>query len=969
MSIKTSSYRRRLLCAAISLALLPLAGNSLAQAAATPEIDEVIITGSLITRRDAIAESPILTIDQGAILASGYVTIDQYLNTLPQITPSLSSQSNNPSSNGRAVIDLRGLGSGRNLVLLDGRRGMGSYSSGVVDTNTIPAALIDRIEVITGGAAATYGTDAVSGVVNFILKKDFEGLALNTQFRQTEQNDGIESGVDLTLGSKFLDGRGSALFNASYFNRDAMYKDAREFSAQASSATGIFPGGSYSAGVALPSQAGVDAIFGPDKCNQNGGQAGFGFNPNGSLFCTGVAGTATRDAAGYTGPADHIAKQFYPDFFSYNFEPANILVLPMERWNFFSSFELDMSPNFQPYARFTFTNYNALQELAPTPAGGTTGFTVPVTNPFIPAQLRTLLATRAAPATPFAFSKRFNALGGRTGFTTHDVMQVITGTRGEITGSWEYDVYASYGRSTLNEIQGGNVRRDRVQAALDAANGGTSLCAGGLNLFGDAVISQACKDYIGLEAKNLTVMEQEIVEGTVTGDLFEVPAGTVQAAFGASIRKIDFDFKPDSGLQPGLVAGFNEQKPISGDLEFKDLFAEVVVPIINDQPFIDALSITGGYRTTDSDQSGKADTWKTTVDWRINDMLRARGGLQSAVRTPSISELFSPQLNNFPNFTNLDPCNTTGTIAATYRNGASGAQVRALCTAQSAVAGFANYAQPASQATGITGGNPNLSPETADSFTIGAVLSGFDHPLLERSIITIDYWSIELEEVIAAVGATDIVQRCFNRDNANPTYSINNSWCQQFKRDPNNGGVVNLLQLSQNQSFTNTSGVDLTVNWGMDLSGDLGSVNVGLTTTWTEKYETQTTSVDPMYDYVGTIGSGSGSSAPEWRYTINPSWSSGPVQLQVIGRYIDSMKNSQTVTGGSPITNTGTESTMYWDLTGSYELPYGFSVRAGINNVSDQQPRLYSPNVQANTDPSLYDILGRRFFVGVDFRL
>lgn len=940
-----------------------------AQQPTEPVIEEVIVTGSLIRRRDAVAESPIMTVDQSAILDSGYVTIDQYLNTMPQIVPNLSSQSNNPSSNGRAVVDLRGLGSSRNLVLVDGRRAMGAYSSGTVDVNTIPTALIERVEIITGGAAATYGPDAVSGVVNFILKKDFEGLAINTQYRETAENDGIESGIDLTLGSQFMDGRGSAVFNASYFSRDAMYKDAREFSAQASGQTGTFPGGNYSAGAALPSQAAVDALFGPNKCNQNGGSAGFAFNPDGSLFCTGVVGNATRNVEGYSGPESDIATRWYPDAFSYNFEPANILVLPMERWNFFSNFELDLSPNFQPYARFTFTNYNALQELAPTPAGGSTGFTVPVTNPFVPAQLRTLLASRATPATPFALSKRFNNLGGRTGYTTHDVMQVTTGTRGELAGSWDYDIYATYGRSTQNELQGGNVRRDRVQALLDSANGGTSVCAGGLNLFGSAAISPACAEHISLEAKNLTSIEQKIIHGTVTGDLFEVPAGTVQAAFGISNRKLDFDFKPDGGLQPGLVAGFNEQKPISGALEFTEVFGEVVIPLLNDRPFIDALSLTTGYRITDSDQTGESDTWKATLDWRINDMVRARGGLQYAVRSPSISELFSPQLNNFPTFTNQDPCNTTGTIAATYRNGPNATQIRALCTAQSSVAGLGGYVQPAGQATGITGGNPNLQPETADSYSVGVVLSNFDLPLLEDTTISLDYWSIEMDDVIAAVGATTIVQRCYNRDGANPSFSPTNNWCQQFKRDPNNGGVVDLLQLSQNQSVTNTSGVDLTLNWGMDLSGELGSIDVGFVTTWTEKYETQTTSVDPMYDYIGTIGSTSGSSVPEWRYTINPSWSRDELRVQAVGRYIDGMKNSQTVTGGSPLTNTGTKATWYWDLTGSYELPAGFSVRAGINNVTDQDPRQYTPNVQANTDPSLYDVLGRRFFIGIDFQI
>jgi outer membrane receptor protein involved in Fe transport len=966
-------YRHSSLAKAVRLAIIGGSAGAAGMAVSmptfaqdTPEIEEVIVTGSLIARRDAIAESPILTVDQGALLESGYTTIEQYLNTLPQIAPGLSSQSNNPSGNGRAVVDLRGLGAGRNLVLMDGRRAMGSTSAGTVDINTIPSALIERVEIITGGAGATYGPDAVSGVVNFIMKKDFEGMAINSQYRETAQGDGVEWSSDITLGGTFMEGRGSAVFNGSFFTRDAMYKDTRSFSAQADGATSSFPNGSWTPGASTPSQAAVDALFGPNLCNANGGAAGFGFNPDGSLFCTGVQGNATRNAVGYKGPESDIATRFYPDFFSYNFEPANILVLPMERWNMYSSFEVDISEHFQPYGRFTFTNYNALQELAPTPTAGTTGFTVPVTNPFLTPQIRTLLASRDAPTAPFAFAKRFNALGGRTGFNTHDVMQVTTGTRGLITGSWNYDVYASYGRSTLNEVQGGNVRRDRTQALLDAADGGRSQCEGGLNLFGGAAISSACQARISLQAKNLTTIEQEIIEGTVSGNLFEVPAGMVQAAFGISARNLNYDFKPDGGLQPGLVAGFNEQLPVNGALEFKDIFSEVIVPLLNDLPLVDSLSFTGGYRVTDNRRSGSAETWKTTLDWNINDMVRARGGFQHSVRTPSIGELFNPQLNNFPTFTNQDPCNTTGPIVATYRGGPNGAQVTALCKAQSAVAGTASYFQPAGQATGISGGNPDLMPETADSFTLGAVINGFEHRLLERSTFTVDYWSIELEDVISSVGASTIVQRCFNRDNANPTYSPTNQWCQLFVREPTNGGVINLKQFARNQAFTNTSGVDISGNIGMDLPNELGSVDVSLVSTWMEKYESQTTIVDPINDFAGTIGSGG--STPEWRHTVTPTWSRGPAQAQITARFIDEMVHANTVTGGSPITNTGVKATWYYDLTGRYEIMEGVTIRGGINNVTDQLPRLYSPNVQSNTDPSMYDVLGRRYFVGFDLR-
>lgn len=931
----------------------------------------ITVTGSRFARRDEVAESPILTIGQDAMLESGYTTVEHYLNTLPQITPSLSSQSNNPSSNGRAVLDLRGLGSNRNIVLIDGRRGMPSFAGGTVDINTIPSALVERVEIITGGAASTYGADAVAGVANFMLRKNFEGIEIDSQYRAAmEEGDGVEWGTGITMGSNFADNRGNAVLSLNYFTREVLGKGARDFSAQASGATGAWPNGSYATGTNTPSQAAIDAIFGADTCNPNGGN-GFGFNPDGSVFCSGVQGNPNRNVVGYTGPDSDIAEVFYPDRFSYNFEPDNNLVLPLNRWNIFSAVDYEVNESARVYGQFQFTNYNAEQELAPTPA---TGFVVPVTNPFIGAELASLLASRADPTANFSLSKRFNALGGRVGSTTHDVWQFTVGVDGALAGteSWTYDVYYSQGRSTLNEIQGGNVRVPRVNELLAAEDGGASICAGGLNLFGAAPISQACQDYISLKAKNLTEIEQQVIEGTIQGEFIQLPAGAIQTAFGVQYRSIDFNFQPDSGLQPGVVAGFNEQLPTAGYLDWYDVYGEALVPLVADMPFVDELSLTLGYRVSDNSRSGSADTYKINGDWKVNDNFRFRGGYQKAIRAPSITELFAPVLNNFPTFTSQDPCNTTGAILDTEygRNGPNGAQVAALCATQSAVAGGGGYVQPAGQARGLVGGNENLSPEESTSYTIGFVVnSPFTGGSFVESLgLTVDYWSIEMEDVIDSVDAATIVQRCFNRDGANPTFDPSNIWCTQFQRDQTDGGVINLEQFDRNQASIETSGVDITARWGLDLADvgvDAGSLNWNLVATWVEKFTEQTTSVDPVDDFVGTIGALTGQAKPEWRFTLNTNYTVNDLSLNLATRYIQDMVHRNTVLGGSPVTNTGVNSTWYLDLNGTYALTDWVQLRAGVNNLLDQEPRLYTPNVQANTDPSLYDVIGRSAFVGV----
>ena len=756
-----------------------------------------------------------------------------------------------------------------------------------------------------------------------------------------------------------------------------MYKGARTFAAQATSTTSFFPGGNWTPGANAPNQAAVNMMFGNGVCNVTGGDAGFGFNPDGSPFCTGVLGDTSREVVGYTGPQSWIAQNFFPDRFSYNFEPDNILVLPMERWNIFSNVSMDLGEHFQPYVQAIFTNYNAKQELAATP--GAIG-TVPRTNPFVPASLNPLLDARPIPAAGISMGYRFSALGGRTGENNHDVWQLVAGTKGALAGDWSYDLYYSYGRAVQTEIQGGNVRVPRVTALLTSTSDGTAgytacQASGGFNPFGDNPLSPACQAYIGLQAKNQTIVDLTNAEGVVTGKLFDVPAGEVQAAFGVGFREIELDFKPDSGLQPGQVIGFNEQLPIQGRLDYLDAFAEVTVPLLNDLPGVKSLSLTGGYRSTDNNIFGRDDSWKATLDWSITDSWRFRGGVQSAVRSPNIAELFAPQVNNFPSIgNNTDPCNTSVANPNTFhpeygRNGPNGAAVAALCAVQSSGAGSSTYNQGFGQAQALTGGNPNLVPETADSWSAGFVFtSQSDNPWLDRLSFSVDYLSIEISDVIASFSALNIMQRCYNREGANPTYSNSNAWCQMFVRNDASGRPENVQTIANNQSFINTSGVDLAVDWGLTLGERAGDLMFSLVGTWVEKWEIQDNTTTPVYDYVGTISQTTASSTPEYKVNLTTSWSMGELQLQHTMRYIDSMTHGLIVTGTNPSSVSGVSETYYHDLMGRYNLTDNITLRAGVNNLGSQRPRLYVPNVQAGTDPSLYDVLGRRYFVSLNVR-
>ena len=295
------------------------------------------------------------------------------------------------------------------------------------------------------------------------------------------------------------------------------------------------------------------------------------------------------------------------------------------------------------------------------------------------------------------------------------------------------------------------------------------------------------------------------------------------------------------------------------------------------------------------------------------------------------------------------------------------AQVTALCTAQAAVAGDAAFSQPFGQAQAIVGGNPDLKPETADSWTFGVVMSPeFDSRFFQRMGFTVDYFSIELEDVISAVGATTIITRCYNNEGANPTYDINNEWCSLFNRDQSDGRVIDLEQFQRNQSVWKTSGIDATVNWGMDVGP--GALDMAMLISYVDSFETQTTSVDPFNEFAGTIGNTTGSATPDLRGTLQASYSMDNLMVQVTTRYISAMDHANLVTNPNA-TATGTDATWYTDLSARYDVTDSITLRMGVNNIANQQPRLYTPNVQASTDPSTFDVLGRRFFVGFDWRL
>jgi iron complex outermembrane receptor protein len=979
----------------VGFGLAGLAAPAIAQTAdeQTTQVGEIVVTGSRIARQDYQSASPIVTVDTQDFQATGSVTIDSLLNDMPQFVPSVSSTSNNPSNGGQANLNLRGLGTSRTLVLMNGRRVVPSNASGVVDINILPTALIKNIEVISGGASAAYGSDALAGVANFILNDSFEGVQIDAQYGETDRSDGTTESYSLTVGGNFADDRGNMVLSIGRSTRAQIYNGARDWAA-VSGASGTTPLGSTTFDSNnLPTQAFINNYFGTPTvcatsanpsapCVGNSGQ--FGFNNDGSLFSY----VLTRNFKSPGGITYDGFAQPGVGTYAFNTGALNSLQLPLDRWSAYAGGRYKLNDNAEVYSSLLFTQYTAQQELAATPAAGnvpSTGFRVPTTNPFIGTTLRSFLNSRANPNGSFLLNKRFTEVGGRIGNDRYNVYQLTAGVRGDIADSeWTYDVYAQYGRVDNTTTQSGNVSRSAVQRLLDAPDGGRSLCEGGFNPFGESNLSAACINYISRTGQNTTISEQTVVEASLQGPLFALPAGEARGAFGVQYRQDNYAFRPDASLAQtntvvarpdggsnggSEIAGFNASQALNGDTNSKELFAEVLLPLLSDLPFVQQFDLTLGARYSDYNTIGGVSAYKADFEWQVVDGLRFRGGANRAVRAPSIGELYAPTNTSFPaigtpSATGLsgDPCD----IRSSYRNGPDAAKVRALCIAQGISANaIDSYQFGNNQATGITGGNATLEEETADTWSVGAIYqSRFQHPLLSGFSASVDYYNIEITNVIGTVTASAQLQGCYNAQGQNPNYDASNTYCQLFIRDSLTGNVTQARELNQNLATLKTSGIDAQFDWRVQLADaglpDWGSLNANVVVGWLDTWERQDAAGGPFINRTGTIDSVFGNTFPEWKMLSSLNWSMGSFGAGVRWRRVGEMTQFGTTNVLEPL--------HYFDLNGTWTINDTVVLRAGVNNLTDEDPRVYSPGVQANTDPSTYDVLGRRYYVGMTAR-
>ena len=927
-------------------------------------VEEITVTGSRIVRKDYETSSPVFTLDESAILDAGTPQIEQVLNELPQLVPTITTTSNNPSNGGQAFVDLRGLGAGRTLVLVDGQRLQPSTVSGLIDLNTVPAGLIESIEIVTGGGSAVYGSDAISGVVNIKLKRDFEGVRINALTAQTGESDGATNGFNILMGGNFAGDRGNAVLYLSYDDRDEVFAGERDFSAVALGPTlaplgsTSIPNGYYVASGNNPAtQAAYDAVFGQYGAapGQVPNTSWIGFNEGGSVFSR----TGTVNFQGDTSDPGFNAANY-----TYNYSPVNYLQLPLERRQMAAFGHYKVADSAEFYAKMTYTNYTASQELAATPVSSGVGSSMLPTNPYIPADLATILASRTTPDAAFQFVKRTLEVGPRNGTNDYDVVQFAVGMRGDfVIGSqdWNWDVFGGWGTTQRNELQTGNVSRSRLQAAYDAtAANPDPLGCGGFNPFGLNAISPACAQAIAIQAQNTTNLENTYAMAVMTGGVVDLPAGTLQAAVGLERRDVDAIFRPDEFLASGDVVGFNAQQPTEGKIDVTEAFVEVSVPLLADKTAVSYLGLDAAYRYSDYNLAGGVDTYMVGLEYAPTDTVKLRTSYNHAIAAPNVSQLFRPQQENFPAYT--DPCWN----GSAERTGPNAAQVDALCAAQGAPA---NFPQGNSQVRALVGGNPDLEPESADTYTVGIVWQpDFSSTDLRMAI---DWFRYEIEDRIGSVGAASIVSRCFNAQDANPSYSNNNIWCTFFER--NAAGIAeNVKSNDQNLGIMNVDGIDMQLDWGMEIGP--GDLTTSLALTHLMKWQQQEDPAAPLTDQEGTIGILVAETFPEWKGRLSLGYNISNYDIRWTMNWIDSMTVVNSDAARSPVVN-GVIPTVptyvYHRLTASWAPTDTISLTLGINNLFDKDPPIYTSDsragIQANTDPSTYDVLGRRFFLSGSF--
>ena len=957
-----------------ALAGLATAANKAADSPAE-SLEEITVTGSLIADPNHVSSSPIILTTLEDIRESGGVTMESTLNQLPQFNTSGTAGNGGQGTGGHATLNLHGLGSNRNLVLMDGKRLPPADIYGDVDINLIPPSILSSVETITGGASAVYGSDAMSGVVNFLTLKNFEGVAADAQYGNSVRGDLGQTQVSLALGSKFADDKGHALISVSDTHREALMGNERGFFNSVTPSSYIGQGTFVPSATNLPSQVAVNSLFaGYGIATPVPNTLNLGFNDNGSLF-------TQTGARHYEGPTTG-AYQIIGGNVRMPVGPQTIIENPLDRKSIFTKFDYDIVPGMTFYGQFMYVDSDVETSSGRSLTQFGTLTRIPVTNPFIPADLRSLLATRPNPTAPFLWNGRYVGIPAKAWDEDYKTSQFLSGLKGDLPfKGWTFDVYADYDNTDHLQTNHNAVLKNQVQNLLSATDGGASSCAGGFNPFGvvnSSNISTACQSYMTTTAKSTEAITQLDVQGEVQGPIATLPAGDIIVALVGDHRRNTYQYNPDAELVAQNIEAVVASAPAAGAIGVTEGAMQVSVPILADAPFAKQLTAEAGFRRSDYTSSGGVNSYEADLKWTPVAGFLVRGGYQRAVRAPNIGELYgaasgSQLVFGTPPAAIGDPCD----VRSTARTGPNGSSVRALCLAQGIPAALIDsYQFPTTATEALTAGNGGLKPETANTFNVGfSWKSMAESPLLSGFIASIDYYNIKITNVISVVPGLTALTKCYNLDGSNSAYSNSTQFCSLLQRDPATGQLLIVNTPYLNLGGLKTSGIDMDFGWGaafadLGLSSVPGAISVNSAIGFTPHYEVQTLPGTSFAEYAGTntlVTSTTAGSFPRWKGLTTFKYSVGGADVALRWRVQSAMEDVTYVsTPKTPGVGIGAYNLL--DLYGDYSVNKTWSVRAGITNLANHGP-VYVASSQTSTDPSIYDVVGRSFFVGVHMSL
>ena len=920
------------------------------------QMEEVVVTGSRVRRLDLTASAPVLVVNREQLVDSGKDSVGAFLQTIPQQQNGINNQINN-GGDGTFKVDLRGLGTQRTLVLLNGRRMVagGTGADSTVDLNSVPFAAIDRVEVLADGASAQYGSDAIAGVVNLITRKGYAGTAGTAQYGVSSHGDG--QSWDLNINSGVAGDTGSVFFNVGYFWQQAIFMGQRDWSTNALSydyttgeatplGSGTIPNGRFRLPTAAPAPG--ESAFVASLRSTFPGQRTFIWQP------AGTAGTVCTTVAGQQSCwRPYVASGAVND--TYNFAPVNYLVTPAQRISLFTAGDQKLgtdtySPRF--YWDGLYTNRSADTLIAPVPVPLTNfGVTIAANNPYNPTGIEIIDAR-----------KRFVEAGGRAQTYVNDTFRFAIGMDGKIPlPTWIWDTSLTFGRTDAVTTQEGSLVVSKMANATGPGFGtpGNYQCgtpanpiAGclPLNFFGGPAGNDASTvnaiAFNGTDRGYNQILDWQV---NFSGEIFKIPTANRSSSLAIGNELM----KQWGAFIPNPIAGTNDSTDgnslaTKGDFYTNQTYAELLVPVASDIFLLNDLELSLAARYSWYNTFGSNFSWMTGGRYRPIRDVTLRGTYSTGFRAPSIGELYGGTAESFPSV--QDPC--------------AGPFVPPAVAPPNCGAAAGN-GDTSTQLKEIVGGNANLKPETSKSWTVGFV---FEPTFVKNLTFTFDYWSFEVNNSIATVGAPVILNGC---------YSAAGTYCNQIFRDPTTQYITLINDTLVNVGSDSTAGIDMAFKY--TLPTDIGRWDFGALATWTSYFKrtfADGSVINGVGNYDLAAGNSTGGMYPEWKGNASVGWTWNDLFAGLRWRFVGGFKECGNTDGtsdggqcfGNPSANIYQRSVAFYhvtDLFVSYNLKtsigktnFGF----GINNLFDAKPSVIYSAFAASADPSLYDWVGQYFY-------